>query len=233
MNIRVLAPPSWQLAIAINKWASKLRIKIARHEAFNKLILIGDGIPDAIAYLILAHKFDGKSTVGVTTTEEKHIMAVTHVPIIVKQLGVQKIVLSLDQEEHTLENLKTQLEERMREKFSFQPEEKQERYYVYACSYSQRTFKLIITVNGLDLPSHRFRKHTIEDHLLSSLKEISNDNSLITTTLSRTKEDPKETWRLLRDHHYNVYSNLLKWKIERLRNLFPQQISSLEMLENG
>jgi len=232
MKLRVLSPPSWQLARAITKWKTKLKIPLARpDEKYDKLILVGNGVQDAIAYLILTHKLDGTQVLGITKTEKTRLGTISHIPTIIRQLKIEKIVFSIDQEDQELDDLKTQLENTMRRKYgiNFNLEEEQNRLYIYNCSHLNRQFELIVTINGLDIPS--YTKHTIEDHLLLLFKELSNNDEKLTRAVSNARGNPKEAWRLLEKHHENVYLNLLDIEDEKLQKIFPQQITSIKRLK--
>ena len=205
MRLRILSPPGWRFTRSIIKWQNKLRIPLAPPERIsNKLILVGNGAQDGVVYLILTHKYNGRYYIGITTTAETREGAIPHIPTIIRELNIEKLVFSLDQESDELADLRTLLEEKMRA-HAITPnlKEEQNRLYIYDCTHSQRQFELIVTVNGIDDPS--YTQHTIEDHLLSFFKETTNDNEMLVETLNRVQGDPKEAWNLLRNRHEEVY----------------------------
>ena len=231
MRLRILSPPAWRFTRSVTKWQSKLKIPLAPLERIsNKLILVGNGAQDGVVYLILAHKFDGEYSIGITTTVETREGAIPHIPTIIRGLNIEKLVFSLDQESNELVNLKTLLEEKMRT-HAITPnlKEEQSRLYVYNCTHSQRQFELIVAVNGLDDPS--YAQHTIEDHLLLFFKEMTNNNEMLVKTLNRVQGNPKEAWNLLKNHHEEVYQNLLQKGTNELQRFFPQQVESIKRLK--
>jgi len=233
MRLRILSPPAWRFTISITKWQSKLKIPLAPPERIsNKLILVGNGAQDGVVYLILAHKYNGKYSIGITTTAETREGAISHIPTIIRELNIEKLVFSLDQESDELANLKILLEEKMKT-YAITPNlrEEQSRLYIYDCAHSQRQFELIVAVNGLDDPS--YTQHTIEDHLLSFFKEMTNNNEILVETLNRVQGNPKEAWNLLRNHHEEVYQNLLQKGINELERFFPQQVESIKRLKSN
>ncbi|MEM2972007.1 MAG: hypothetical protein QW270_06245 [Candidatus Bathyarchaeia archaeon] len=158
--------------------------------------------------------------------------AITHISTILKNLRTRKIIFSIDQDDQELNNLKTQLENEMKENsIHFSLEEQQNRLYIYNCSYVQHQFEFIVAINGLNA-SYRYSKHTIEDHLLSLFMKTSNNSQELMEALEKSGGNPKEAWRLLKRYHDNVYFGLLNRKISDLQRIFPQQIESLRKLES-
>jgi len=65
MILRNLSPISSSLSRNLVKWAVRLKIPLAGLQPLEKVIIIANGVPDAIVCLILAHKFNGKQFVGI------------------------------------------------------------------------------------------------------------------------------------------------------------------------
>jgi len=67
MRLRPLSHPSWHISISLTKWSAKLRVPLASSlQTVSCVIVVGDGVPEDIVCLILAHRFNGGATIGIT-----------------------------------------------------------------------------------------------------------------------------------------------------------------------
>jgi hypothetical protein len=223
MNLRILSPPSWSISINLAKWASKLGIPLASTQPIKGIIIVGNGIPDDIICLILAHKFNGKHIMGITKPQKLGIDSIHPALELIKDEKIKNLMLIIDQEENKLSELWEKIEERFKEKgMKCKIIKKEERLHIYECFYNDYKFNALIILNGLDKP---YLKHTIEDHLLEFSKEL-NKEIILDKNIN-----PKEIWRKLKDKHQDIYSNLLKYGKEKIELFFPQHVKAFNFLK--
>ncbi|MHC1579096.1 MAG: hypothetical protein ACXQTZ_00320 [Candidatus Alkanophagales archaeon] len=99
------------------------------------LIVVGDGTPDDIVCLILAHKHDGERVVGITKSEEKRIGALAAALTLFRKMKVKNLMVLLDQDGDELEALWERIEDKLRkENVGFEIELDEGRFRVYNCS---------------------------------------------------------------------------------------------------
>ena len=196
------------------------------------VIIIGNGTPDDIVCLILCHKFDGKHVVGVTKPEAAGIKSAILAALkVVEKVRVKDLMIILDQEEREQEEFWNEVEEGFRkEKVEFAVNEEREGFRAYECSQAHYKFKVAVLANGLP---GRYRKHTIEDHLLELSTSLENVGEDVEEVLRESEYDPKEAWKKLREKHREihgkVYSHLLNASKDKIRSYFPQHVRALEI----
>jgi len=232
MRLRVLSPPDWSISRNLAKWARKLRIPLSRLAPVKGVIIIGNGTPDDIVCLILCHKFDGKHVVGVTKPEAAGIKSAILAALkIVEKVKVKDLMIILDQEEREQGEFWNEVEDEFRkEKVEFAVNEGGEGFRAYECSQAHYKFKVAVLANGLP---GRYRKHTIEDHLLELSTSLENVGEDVEEVLRESEYDPKEAWKKLREKHREihgkVYSHLLNASKDKIRSYFPQHVRALEI----
>ena len=105
MKLRILSPPSWSISRNLITWSRKLDISLAGPGEIRDMIVIADGSPDDIVYLILAHKLDGGKAVGITATQEKRVASIPLALELVRREKLEKLLIALDQEADELAEL--------------------------------------------------------------------------------------------------------------------------------
>ncbi len=234
MKLRILAPPTWNVSKALYQWSNRLRIPLAGIRPITSAIIIGNGVADAVIYLILAHRLNGKSIVGITTAWREESSIETTLEII-RGRRVSKILIALDQEEEQeLNNFWKNIEKAFNNHgIEFRLNESNDRIRVYTCVHGDMEFTTIIAVNGVDNP--HYSRHSIEDHLLEALKTWCKDENIL-KLLSKTSKplDPKKLWNEInqeyRNIHYRTYQEITTMQIKLLEQIFPQQIKALNYL---
>ena len=232
MRLRILSPPEWSISRSLGKWAGKLKIPLSRLAPVKGVIIIGNGTPDDIVCLILCHKFDGKHVVGVTKPEAAGIKSAIYAAIkVVEKLKVEDLMIILDQEEREQGEFWNEVEDGFRkEKVEFTVNEEGEGFRAYECSQAHYKFKVAVLANGLP---RRYRKHTIEDHLLELSMSLENVREDVEEVLRESEYDPKEAWKKLREKHREihgkVYFHLLNASKDKIRSYFPQHVGALEI----
>lgn len=167
MKLKPLTPPpGWVITRSIVKYPRRRRIPLATTQEIDKVIIVGNGVRDAVVCMILAHKLNGEEPVGITKPrEERGIVALRIIPTLLSALRLNKILFIVDQEESKLENIWNKANETFRTHgMECEKWENHERVSIFNCTYSGRKVKVIIVVNGLNILS--ITKHAIEDHLL-------------------------------------------------------------------
>jgi hypothetical protein len=226
MRLRPLSHPSWHISISLTKWSAKLRVPLASSlQTVSCVIVIGDGVPEDIVCLILAHRFNGGATIGITKPQTEWGDAVTK---IVSSTRTSTVALIIDQDNVELSELWNQIEDKLKEHaVSYERKVEEERFHAYDCKHGQYSFRFPVVVNGLNKP---YRKHTIEDHLLEASKKVLNDEEL--RKAIKEIEDPKEAWRKLKDKHHKIYSYLLhEAETNLIMEAFPQHIKLFEFIK--
>ena len=232
MRLRVLSPPEWSISRNLAKWARKLGIPLSGPAPVKGVIIIGNGTPDDIVCLILCHKFDGKHVVGVTKPEAAGIKSAIFAALkVVKKVKVKDLMIILDQEGREQGEFWNEVEDGFRkEKVEFTVNEEGEGFRAYECSQARYKFKVAVLANGLP---RRYRKHTIEDHLLELSSRLENVREAVEEVLRESEYDPKEAWKKLREKHREVhrevYSHLLNASKDKIRSYFPQHVRALEI----
>ena len=229
MKLAVLSPPDWSIYRNLHKWSRRLGIQLATSmQTIDSIIILGNGSPDDITYLILCHKLNGKKVVGITKTKEPRYSSIDVIIELAERIKVKKYLLVIDQENDDVNTIYREIERILRFRCAhFSINERSRRLRTYECTRGHRNFTVIIVVSGLD--TLNLTRHTIEDHLLEFSKTILGENEL-NNLLKITKGDPKEVWKLIGDRHHEVFKEFLNTKVEVLKQIFPQHIEALNML---
>jgi hypothetical protein len=227
MRMRILCPPTWRMSINLATWARKLKIPLAGLQPVSAIIIVGNGIPDDVVWLILGHKFDGEHVVGITKPrEELGINSLSSIPKLIESGRTESLIVSMDQERLTLEEVEANIKRKLRETgVEHELIEEGRRIYVFNCVYACHRFRTAIVVNGLDKP---YRRHTIEDHLLEFYREFVKRD--LESLLSDVSGDPKEAWRRLKSEEELIYNQLLRVSCDELERTFTQHVRALKLL---
>jgi hypothetical protein len=134
----------------------------------DSLIVLGDGNEDARVVVLLCHHLCdcGKKVVGVIKPESKRYGAIAELKIYLRP-RFSNVVLILDQEKDTLEDLYEEIEKALNQagiRLEKDMELQARRVRRYLCSLGDHEFKLVVVVNGLDDVCSS--SHKIEDHLV-------------------------------------------------------------------
>lgn len=180
------------------------------------LIVLGNGSPEDEVIGIISHHLDGNRVVGIVKPTQHHLASLDQLRTYI-ELNVEKIMIIIDQDDWTLDDLLNTAERRIRD-IAISPQSQpdtENRVRIYNCMLSNRRFQVIIVVSGLDdFPT---KQHTIEDHLLKLAGFDKSDN-------------PKESWRnLSSDERDNVFRRLQDRKV--VEAVFPQQTCGCRRLE--
>ncbi|MEM0203258.1 MAG: hypothetical protein QXR83_04785 [Archaeoglobaceae archaeon] len=217
----MLRPLSLRIKEKLLGWSKKLNIRLAEFQETDCILFVTNGTPDDVVCLIISHKFDGKSVVGITKPKKTRDSAIPEVLNVIGKMKVKKIALIVDQEEEELADLWRRIEKRLHDcGVKYSEKEKEERFRSYECKLGPRDFELLVCINGLDKP---YIRHTIEDHLVEASKKLGKDSP---------PEDPKEAWKgLEEDEQLKVYHYLSKKAdMNEIERLFPQQVKLFEAL---
>jgi stress-induced morphogen len=227
MKIRFLAPPTWSISRELTKWARRLKIPLAGPQPVQSVIVVGNGTPDEVVCLILCHKLNGENVVGITKPQEKlRIDSITPALELIRREKVKNLLIALDQERESLEELWKRIEGKFKEeKLKYKIESQEEKFCAYTCSQAHYKFKILMTINGLNRP---YQKNTIEDHLLEFSREFLEEDA--NKALNNSNKDPKEAWKKLVDRHQEIYSSLSKRGHDKMQQIFPQHIKALSEL---
>ncbi|RLA83054.1 MAG: hypothetical protein DRG31_06615 [Deltaproteobacteria bacterium] len=203
----------------------RLRISVVTPESrpLSGIIILANGTPDDYVVTILSHHLDGKKIVGITKPQRANWIAVFDIIHIYLRYRVDKLVMLIDQENEPLDSLFEKIEKKIAKVANITDVKKYQRLITYTCRRHEGEFRLTVIINGLD--DYRFKRHTIEDHLLKAAE--------VFLGIKLSKNDPKECWRNLREEdQYEVFRKLSK--TASLDKLFPQQIKGLKsLLENS
>jgi len=186
-------------------------------ESLDALIVIGNGTPDDSILGVLSFHLDGYKTVGIVKPGEMTHLSVLDVLKTYLRPRIRKLMILIDQEDLTLDNLFDNALRRMRGTgISVDHVEEMERLRVCRCSLAGRDFDVIIVANGLEEVSSQ--THSIEDHLTKAA-EI------------EVAENSKRSWRSLnRSEREEVFKRLQEKRIDEIEDIFPQQVSGCRRL---
>jgi len=224
MKLR-LVNPTHRLAVDTLAFAKRLRITASieyEPSRSNKLVVVANGSPDNRVILALAHVLNGDVVVDVAFPERKHL-AVIELLSEYTSLGYDRILVVLDQEDMSLE----EIHESIRSRLSGHIEVREGGRLVVVKQSSPRPATIAIAISGLD--DDRFEKHTIEDHLLCLAEDLG------VVSLPRMVEDPKSLWgsENVKDRHYQIYEAIIRRRSE-IERVFPQHIVAFrELIEGG
>jgi hypothetical protein len=228
MNIRCLNQPRESITTSLSKWSRKLKIPLTTKQTpIDVTIIIGDGIPDDIVWLILTHKFNGKHTIGLIKPPEwLGLSSINAIPKLIGGGKINSIIVAADQETSTLQQMWKEAEKSLKDAaIKFEVIREEERLRVLDCTHADYKFKTLIVVNGIDnLPS---RSHTIEDHLLQFYKETTGED--LKPLLEKSEGNPKEAWKKLKDREEQIYQKLLT--DNRIEQVFNQHTKALKTIE--
>ena len=227
MNLRILTPPHWSVARSLLRWSRRLKVQLAGpYQPVREVILIGNGVPDNIVAMLLAHKLNGRRAVGLAKPPGALSAALRE---LIFQSLIRKVLLLFDQEDRSLNDAWRSLESELRRaKMEYRILSDEERLRVYGCRHGSRQLRVIAVVNGLEAP---YRKHTIEDHLLKICEKL----RIYEAPLPHSAEspDPKELWSRLKEHHERVYRYILQASMEELKDAFHHHLKGAQASAGG
>jgi len=216
--------PPHRLAIDTLAFAKRLRITATlEYEPgrSNKLVVVANGSPDNRVILTLAHILNGDVVVDVAFPERKHL-AVIELLSEYTSLGYDRILVVLDQEDMSLE----EMHESIRSRLSGHIEVREGGRLLVVKQSSPKPATIAVAISGLD--DDRFEKHTIEDHLLRLAEDLG------VVSLPRVVEDPKRLWgsENVKDKHHQVYEAIIQRRGD-VERVFPQHVVAFRELVEG
>jgi len=180
------------------------------------LVVLADGTPDDQMVGVLSYHLNGNQVVGVVKPTERTHLSVLYELKVYLNLGINKVMVLIDQEDLPLSNLFGQAEDIMKEiGIKLDTKEEKDRVGVYQCSLASKKFEIIIVVNGLSEVCTD--KHSIEDHLTKAAG-------------IEVKGNSKDSWETLKSKHEEEVFRKFKRKRKEIEKLFPQQVSGFKRL---
>jgi len=195
------------------------RIIVESVESLDALVVIGNGSPDDKVLGTLSYHLDGGKVVGVVKPGKMTRLSVLDQLKTYLSPKMKKIMILVDQENLSLDNLFNDALSRIRKiGINVSDIEEMDRLRVYQCTLADKEFKVIIVVNGLE--EVRTQTHAIEDHLTKAAG--------IDVT-----ENAKQSWNSLAQNERNeVFRELKGKKRDAIEKLFPQQVSGCKCLKD-
>lgn len=189
-------------------------------ESLDALIIMGNGTPDDKILGALSYHLDGGKTVGLVKPGKITHLSVLDLLKTYLRPRMRKLMILIDQEDLTLNELFDEALRRMCDiGINASEVEVMDRLRVYQCSLVGREFSVIIVVSGLEEISSQ--THSIEDHLAKAA-EI------------QVVENSKQSWRSLnRSEREEVFRRLEEKRIDEIEEIFPQQVSGCRRLAEG
>jgi len=187
-----------------------------RPKSLVALVVLANGTPDDQIVGVLFYHLNGEQIIGVVKPTEKTHLSVLYELKTYLDLGFTKIMVLIDQEDLTLSDLFIRTENIIKEiGVNLDAKEDKDRVRLYECSLANKTFEIIIVVNGLS--EICTRKHSIEDHLTKAagIKVVENSKDSWENTNSNIRE--------------SIYREL-KGKRKEIEALFPQQVFGFKRL---
>jgi len=223
MKLRLLNP-THRLAIDTLALARRLRVTTNvenKPGRSDKLVVVANGSPDNRVILALAHILNGDVVVDIVFPERKHL-AVIELLSEYTSLGYERILVVLDQESMSLE----EIHKSIRSRLSGYIEVREGGRLVVVKQSPSKPATIAIAISGLD--DDRFKKHTIEDHLLRLAEDLG------VVSLPRIVEDPKRLWesKNIKDKHHQVYEAIIQRR-SKIERVFPQHIVAFKELIEG
>lgn len=192
------------------------------------LVLLGNGSPDDLAIAILSFKFDGESFAWLVRPKiGRNIAALKSLPVLLDSY-TGSILALLDQEREGVHEFLLKTKEILHQEDIEVSEKRGEgRLRVLSCKYHEKTFKLILLINGLDRP---YAAHTVEDHLLEA-GEVFLGREKVEGLLHKAGNHPKKAWGSLeRESQDEVFIRLCQLERVGLHKIFPQHCEALRLL---
>jgi hypothetical protein len=222
MKLYPLEPTS-KLSSEIEKTSRRLKLDVIIKKPFDigALVVIGDGALDGKALAILAYHLNGDRGVALAKPKETRLGAVDKLP---SYLGLKfrKIAILIDQEEEGVDNITSQVEDRLRRMgVDLNVEDADRRFKLYRCVRGGKDFKLALAINGLD--NIAAKKHSIEDHFVMAAKACMPDIKI------SELEGAKESWEKLNEKDQLKVFEDLRHNGD-VKRIFPQQVKALRAL---
>jgi len=217
MKLSFLYPTS-KLATNITKFSRDFRLEIVTKTSvkISTLVVITNGTPDDLVFTIISHCLDGESTVGILKPEEGTRDSVIN--LIPTYLGphTKNILLIMDQEIESLENLLEKCSRKLREKGCRNIREHGNRLNIYDCELGGKESKVILVINGLD--EINTDSHCVEDHLIKFAE-------------MKCKGSSKDSWeKLSKEEQNEIFKKLLDCR--EIEKIFPQQFKAGQILRS-
>jgi len=211
----------------IIKWARSLRLPIKyTSDCIKAIIVLGDGTPDEIVIMILAHLLDGKVDAGIVKPKYLRVGAIRAIKNIALSFHgkISDFVLLMDLEDQTQEQILESLNNKLAEYgIGYQVIERQDMWWKYHCEIANIRFTLTVIINGLE---QEYEKHTIEDHLL----ELAQHLKICVSNVQRLK-NPKQAWnKIPHKQRKQIFEELKRLPIEVRKKIFRQHIEALESI---
>jgi hypothetical protein len=189
-------------------------------QSVQTLIVLGNGSPEDKVLGILSFHLNGVNIVGMVKPTQSHLGALDQLKTYV-ELKFEKIMFIIDQDDLTLNFLFDEAVKRLQaigiSTRQQETSEELDRVRAYQCSFSNKTFDIVIVASGLE--ESRTRKHTIEDHLLCAAGIDNVENS-------------KDSWTCLNSDDQEDVLELFKDR-DLVEVLFPQHIYGCKFLETA
>jgi hypothetical protein len=230
MKLSIIGPdPKSRLVSNIRRNSKKLGISVITlvptTRVLDGIIVIGNGRPEDIIVSIIAHHLDGDSIVGIVKPPGRTGLSVIEtIPTYLRE-NIDKILVLIDQDDHSLENLFDQCQEKLNDcGIRINDEQCEDQLKIYECVRGSRAFKMILAINGLDeIP---VRKHSIEDHLLKVAMSI---EAIGGTT--EEFESSKEIWKTLEQVQKDKVLRILTERRNMAQDMFSQQFTACRYLK--
>ena len=227
MMIIPLCDPKTATYNNIITWARLLRIPIRyTPDSVATIIVLGDGTPDEIVIMVLAHRLNGKTNVGVIKPRylrAEAIRAIKNIAISFRG-KISNIILLMDLEDRTQEQILETINKKLAEYgIGHELIERRDMWWKYLCEIADVRFTLAIILNGLE---REYEKHTIEDHLI----ELAQHLKICISDIQGLK-NPKQAWsKIPHKQRRQILEGLKRLPMEACRRIFRQHIEALESI---
>jgi len=184
-------------------------------------IVVADGSPDNVVMALLALRMDHGRVVDLLFPEYKHLSLLDHLASYVDGLGYRKVLVTIDQESYSLNELTDRIASKMSEVGASVLED---RGFVKVFEYSRGSKRavFIFCVNGL--PNYPSSKHSIEDHLIMLAQRLN-------IASAQPAGSAKSVWsKLSREERLEVFKAIMNCSTDLLHSVFKQQVEALSML---
>jgi len=194
------------------------------------IVVIADGLPDAIIASLLLHKLDGKWMAGIFRPSQlgfdnigRNISTYMH-----RGLRQNAYLVIVDQEEASLDDAWRRIEKSLRDYgLSYSEVKGDLRWKLYECRHGTTEFRLAVAISGQETP---YQKHTIEDHLLTLaiIKGYTDEDEI------KKHNNPKDAWenlcRRISNLKTKIFEEIATESEKAIIKIFEQHIKAIKEL---
>jgi hypothetical protein len=193
-----------------------------------KLVVLGEGTPDDLIAILIAHQINGSETVAIVKPlNHRGTSTLQLIDFYFNPGRLNVILFVIDQEALTLTGIAREISKQLRKyrgDFKCSQNEFGRRLLVFTCPSGAGSLSVIVTINGH--PDINTKNHMIEDHCIVAAGRVQ------MIDLPSQVEHPKDYWqaKIQPQNRDQIFSSLFH-QTGFLKEVFPQQYRACEILK--